>query len=299
MPTEKIFKNPVVKAAGFVLVFLASAIFLLQPVSAWNCTSYQACVADCSAIAWSGQSTLQICLNQCQSCSVTPTPTPDLRHCVGSDVCGSPGTVVLDPSGVMQWNPSLKSTDSWCYRLTSAGTWTVGGSAFDVSYCGDVTPTPTITLYPTPTGFPTVAPTAVPSPYVTAAPIDTIGTLSPTWAPVINTDDYKNQLRNSTVGNITAPFLNFADSVGVGIQNFGMSVLSFLLVPFTWLTSYMDTVLTYLSDAAVSLATMAKYVLLMIATTVNVIPVPYQMLITLVLCLDVCYVVLKGRAGNG
>jgi PKD repeat protein len=127
---------------------------------------------------------------------------------------------------------------------------------------------------------------------ITPITIPTMGFQNITF---INNTYYREQINNTLIGNITAPVLDFVDSIGTSITSFMAAVIGYMTYPITLLLGALTSVHTIFIEA---ISPLIEYVTIPIQITNRVIGVmPWQLvgLITLGLSLDLMYLILRGK----
>lgn len=125
-------------------------------------------------------------------------------------------------------------------------------------------------------------------------------TIPPTIANVVNISDIKNQIEDAVNDSLIPPemvnsYENIWDSITDIIKKLVFNVLQFILKPIYWISNLISSVIDYCTDALESLLYYFKAIFIFLRTIMILIPPPIHALITVVLTMDLIYIILKQR----
>jgi PKD repeat protein len=130
--------------------------------------------------------------------------------------------------------------------------------------------------------------------------VTTIATLAPIptgIGEIINATSYRTNIENSAIGCLTAPYISTVDNIGTDIENFGLSIVAVLVLPFTYITPAVSDALDLATGFITYFASMGRWVLVSLGMVVAGLPIEIQGLITLGLIYQTLILAIKGRVG--
>lgn len=239
-----------------------------------------------------------------------PVPAPTCQIVVNQDRGTAPSKFTIDPAvtpthewlGVWVYNAITRENlyyetsygdGEYNYTAMNGGTYSVEMQGENEG--GTCSAQVNVTVGAVPTPAPTPSPYPTPGPNVTTfATLGTIATGIPTF---INRSDYRGDIEDSPIGNITAGYLDTVDGLTDAVGDIAGALVSILVIPFAYITPAIASALGLAVDLITNFASLGHWVLLALGKIISGLPGEIQGLVTLGLIYQTLLLAIKGRAG--
>jgi len=185
--------------------------------------------------------------------------------------------------GGILWTDTSNPASLSFHSSIEAGTYSVTHYAINGPVSSSITKTFTLS-----------APANI-TPTANVTAIATLATIPTGVGEIVNSTNFRSSITSTSIGNLTGPYLDLVDSGGNAAKTFGLSVISILVIPFSYITPNIQYALDLVSSLIIEFASFGHWILVALGIVIAGLPLEVQGLVTYGLVCQILILAIKGN----